>query len=346
MSGSITLYADVPDFSIKLLANSDQSSPWGERLILIKGTKKVLQAQLDPTQQRCPPLEHLLGREHITHNAKVLPEELTRSLSGREHITYNARYCLRTLHAYSQAGSILNTNAKVLYSNSEFVQGAIMGMRHKAGVGLHSLIKTLLLQTWKATKPGTWVITPTPAPSKPVPGVDLPRKAEYGPCKTKYSGFLRTLGLKITSGLLDQNPHVIKNLRVPMQSPGPEKISGPGKGRPSGSYITPGSKRPPGPEKPPGSKRPPGPKEISGFKTTSESRGTSGFQNDLRVQNDLWVQKKPPGLKRPLGLEELRVPRRPPGSKRHPGLEEPLGFPNDLRVQNDLWVQKKPSGSK
>ena len=85
------------------------------------------------------PEEHtrlLSGRAHITKNAKVLPEQLTRSVSGREHITYNARYCLRTLHAYSQAGSILNTNAKVLYSNSEFVQGAIMGMRYKAGMGL------------------------------------------------------------------------------------------------------------------------------------------------------------------------------------------------------------------
>ena len=77
-------------------------------------------------------------REHITYNAKVVPEELTRSFSGREHIAYNARYaryCLRSLHAYSQAGSILNTNAKVLYSNSEFVQGVTMGMSHKAGMG-------------------------------------------------------------------------------------------------------------------------------------------------------------------------------------------------------------------
>ena len=29
----------------------------------------------------------LSGMEHITYNAKVLPEELTRLLSGREHIT-------------------------------------------------------------------------------------------------------------------------------------------------------------------------------------------------------------------------------------------------------------------
>ncbi|KAF2579835.1 hypothetical protein F2Q68_00004787 [Brassica cretica] len=59
-----------------------------------------------------------------------------------------------------------------------------MGMRHKAGMGMrkpeehmvyllqkyceiHGAIKTLLLQTWKAAKPGTWVITATPAPSKP-----------------------------------------------------------------------------------------------------------------------------------------------------------------------------------
>ncbi|WZZ88519.1 LOW QUALITY PROTEIN: hypothetical protein YC2023_117098 [Brassica napus] len=65
-------------------------------------------------------------------HSQVLPEGLTRSLSGREHITYNARYCLRSLHSYSQVGSILNTNAKVLYSNSEFVQRAIFVMRHKA----------------------------------------------------------------------------------------------------------------------------------------------------------------------------------------------------------------------
>ncbi|KAF2577790.1 hypothetical protein F2Q70_00011480 [Brassica cretica] len=61
MSGSITLYADVPGFSIKLSANSDQSPPWGKPLILIQEKKKVLQAQFDPAQQRCPPLEHLLG---------------------------------------------------------------------------------------------------------------------------------------------------------------------------------------------------------------------------------------------------------------------------------------------
>ncbi|KAF2531311.1 hypothetical protein F2Q70_00031877 [Brassica cretica] len=52
---------NFPGFSIKLSANSDQSPPWGQRLILIKEKKNVLQAQLDPAQQRCPPLEHLLG---------------------------------------------------------------------------------------------------------------------------------------------------------------------------------------------------------------------------------------------------------------------------------------------
>ncbi|KAF3504457.1 hypothetical protein F2Q69_00043068 [Brassica cretica] len=192
----------------------------------------------------------------------------------REHIKYNARYCLRSLHAYSQAGSILKTNAKVLYSNSEFVHGAIMDMRHKAGMGLckpeehmtdihckstvkyREQSKSCFSRRGKHGKPGNWVITPTPAPSKPVPGVDLPRKAEYSPCKTNYSGFLRTPGLKITSRLLDKNP----------QSPGPEKIPGPGKGKPPGSYI------------PPGSKRPPGPRETSWFKMTSGSRATSGFK--------------------------------------------------------------------
>ncbi|KAH0867657.1 hypothetical protein HID58_074679 [Brassica napus] len=45
MSGSITLYADVPGFSIKLSANSNQSSPWGQRLILLKGTMKAIHLQ-------------------------------------------------------------------------------------------------------------------------------------------------------------------------------------------------------------------------------------------------------------------------------------------------------------
>ncbi|KAH0893183.1 hypothetical protein HID58_055612 [Brassica napus] len=45
---SRSIYADVPGFSIKLSANSDQSPPWGQRLILIKEKKKVLHAQLDP----------------------------------------------------------------------------------------------------------------------------------------------------------------------------------------------------------------------------------------------------------------------------------------------------------
>ncbi|WZZ60929.1 hypothetical protein YC2023_061036 [Brassica napus] len=47
----------------------------------------------------------LSGREHITYNAKVLPEELIRLLSGREHITYNAKYCLRSLHATLRQGA-------------------------------------------------------------------------------------------------------------------------------------------------------------------------------------------------------------------------------------------------
>ena len=31
---------------------------------------------------------------------------------------------------------------------------------------IHGEIKILILQTWKEAKPSTWVITPTPAPSK------------------------------------------------------------------------------------------------------------------------------------------------------------------------------------
>ncbi|KAF3529140.1 hypothetical protein DY000_02042185 [Brassica cretica] len=54
MSRNITLYAYVRGFSIKLSANSDQFPPWGQRLILIKEKKKVLQAQLDPAVTSCP----------------------------------------------------------------------------------------------------------------------------------------------------------------------------------------------------------------------------------------------------------------------------------------------------
>ncbi|KAG2271130.1 hypothetical protein Bca52824_065685 [Brassica carinata] len=43
MTRSITLYADVPGFSIKLSANSGLSPPWGQCLIFIKQKKKVLQ---------------------------------------------------------------------------------------------------------------------------------------------------------------------------------------------------------------------------------------------------------------------------------------------------------------
>ncbi|KAF3587093.1 hypothetical protein F2Q69_00030623 [Brassica cretica] len=206
---------------------------------------------LDPCLSRG---NQISSREHITYNAKVLPVELTLSLSSRENITYNARYCLRSLHAYSQAAS----------------------ERHNAK-------------------------------SEQVPGVVLPRKAEYGPCKIKYSGFLRTPGLNITSGLLDQNPRVIKNLRVPMQSPGPEKISGPGKDKTPCSSITLGSKQPPGLEEPLGSKR------LSGLEKPLGSKRTPGLEEPPGLE-------KPPGSKRPPGLEQT------PGSKRPPGLEEPPGL--------------------
>ncbi|KAF3511937.1 hypothetical protein F2Q69_00005778 [Brassica cretica] len=73
------------------------------------------------------------------------------------------------------------------------------GMRHKAGMGMrkpeeHTAYihckstvkymeqsKSCFSRRGKQRKPGTWVITPTPAPSKHVLVVALPRKAEYGP---------------------------------------------------------------------------------------------------------------------------------------------------------------------
>ncbi|KAF3582788.1 hypothetical protein DY000_02030971 [Brassica cretica] len=211
------------------------------------------------------------------------------------------------------------------------------------------------------------------AKSEQVPGVVLPRKAKYGPYKTKYSGFLRTPGL---------NPRVIKNLRVLMQSPGPEKISGPGKGKPPGSYITPGSKRPHDPKydlrglkELPGSQTTPGSLfDLRVLNTTSGSEGTSGFSNDLRVlirpqgpKYDLRGLKEPRVPKRPprpystSGVqvrsqdlkENLRVPTRPPGSNtisrskgETPDSHMTSGSKSDLWVQNDLRVHKTPLGYK
>ncbi|KAF3551259.1 hypothetical protein DY000_02008190 [Brassica cretica] len=92
-------------------------------------------------------LAQAIGAYYI--KCKVLPEELTRSLSGSIlHIMQ--RYCLRSLHAHSQAGSILHIMQRyclrslhahsqagsILHIMQEFVYGAIMGMRHKAGMGL------------------------------------------------------------------------------------------------------------------------------------------------------------------------------------------------------------------
>ncbi|KAF3563310.1 hypothetical protein DY000_02014384 [Brassica cretica] len=130
-----------------------------------------------------------------------------------------------------------------------------------------------------------------------------------------------------------------------MQSPGPENISGPGKGKPPGSYITPGSKRPPGLEETPSSQMTYGSRATSGFKTTSGSRETFGFETtsgskrNLQVENNLRVQKEPP--KRPLG------PEKPLGSKRRPGPKETFGFktisgPQDLK--KNFWVPTLPPG--
>ncbi|KAF3554228.1 hypothetical protein F2Q69_00014506 [Brassica cretica] len=256
-----------------------------------------------------------------------------------------------------------------------------MGMRHKVGMGLRKPKEHMVYIHCKSTvkymeqskycfsrrgkqrKPGNWVITPTPTPSKPVPGVVLPRKAEYGPCKTKYFGFLRSSGLKITFGLLDQNPRVIKNLRVPMQSPGPEKILGPGKGKPTGSYITPGSKRPPGLEEPPGSQATFGSRATSGFpsdlrvqsnlrvKTTSGSRATSGFKMTSGSRRNLRIPKRPPGLEEPTVSQmtsgNLRVPKRPLGPYSTFGVQvKSQDLKENLRVPTRPLGPDTISGSK
>ncbi|KAF3552070.1 hypothetical protein DY000_02006345 [Brassica cretica] len=72
------------------------------------------------------------------------------------------------------------------------------GMRHKEGMGMRKpeeQSKSCFSRRRKQRKPGSWVITPTPAPSKPEPVVVLPRKAEYGPCeKQNISGSQGTPG--------------------------------------------------------------------------------------------------------------------------------------------------------
>ncbi|KAF3575973.1 hypothetical protein DY000_02030938 [Brassica cretica] len=158
------------------------------------------------------------------------------------------------------------------------------GMRHKAGMGMRKpgehmvyllqkyceiqgVIKVLLLQTWKAAKPGTWVITATPAPSKHVQVVALPRKVEYGPCEKQNipgsQGTPEPPGSPIASGFRS-------------------KISG-SKEEPLGSYMASGFQRRNQKE----ARTLVQPKAHRGHYNFKEPPGSNQRSSDLR--------KKPPG---------------------------------------------------
>ncbi|KAF2534331.1 hypothetical protein F2Q70_00031133 [Brassica cretica] len=62
------------------------------------------------------------GREHITYNAKVLPEELTRLLSGMEYITYNAKVLPEEL-TLLLSGSLFDLRVLNTTSGSERTSG-------------------------------------------------------------------------------------------------------------------------------------------------------------------------------------------------------------------------------
>ncbi|WZZ88864.1 LOW QUALITY PROTEIN: hypothetical protein YC2023_117443 [Brassica napus] len=241
----------------------------------------------------------------------VLPKELTRLLSGREHITYNAKYCLRSLHAYYQAGSILHIMQST--ARGAYTLTLRQGAYYITCKVLRKELTRLLLRSGHRTKYANSYNNAGGISRNAkycIQTQSLYREKQWSclgrqstvHAKTNYSGFLRTPGLKITSGLLDQDPLVINNLRVPKQSPGPEKISGPGKGKPPGSYIIPGSKRPLGPK--------------------YDLRSNLRVQNDLRVlrnlrvQNDLWILNTTSGSEGTSGFpNNLRVLTQPPDSK-------------------------------
>ncbi|KAF3574317.1 hypothetical protein F2Q69_00058864 [Brassica cretica] len=73
----------------------------------------------------------------------------------------------------------------------------------------------MLLQTWKAAKPGTWWSASERhnAKSNQVSVVVLPRKAEYGPCESKYFGFPRNSGSLCSKDKFKKKPETLWSLR-------------------------------------------------------------------------------------------------------------------------------------
>ncbi|KAF3507867.1 hypothetical protein F2Q69_00006410 [Brassica cretica] len=106
---------------------------------------------------------------------------------------------------------------------------------HRGPKSTNRAIKVLLLQTWKAAKPGTWVITPTPAPSKPVS--DFLQKRSTVPAKSKIFWVPKELRVLIQAPDLKRKPKV-----PPIASRLQSKISG-SKEEPPGSYVASGFQR-------------------------------------------------------------------------------------------------------
>ncbi|KAF3503613.1 hypothetical protein F2Q69_00042239 [Brassica cretica] len=137
--------------------------------------------------------------------------------------------------------------------------------------------KSCFSRRGKQRKPGTWVITPTPSTSKPVPVVALPRKAEYGPCEKKHiSGYQGTPGLYASPRSKEQTQ---------------------GSPNDSGSYGTSGSSQL---------------QRTSGFQTIISGSTSPGSDMASKAYYD--SSKKDRTLVQPRAHRGHYIPKEPPGS--------------------------------
>ncbi|KAF3600890.1 hypothetical protein F2Q69_00036276 [Brassica cretica] len=185
---------------------------------------------------------------------------------------------------------------------------------------IHGAIKILLLQTWKAAKPGTWwpASERQNAKSKQVPIVALPWKAEYGLCeKQNITGSQGTPGPYGTPDLKTKPTDLRKNPRVP--------------------------------------RWPQGSKDKKEGRTSMQPKAHRGHYNIKnfrpRAHRGHYIPKNLQGPTAILGsIKESPVPIPPPGSSHDPmiykrtsgsqirphGLGEPSGPEYDLRIQGEL----------
>ncbi|KAF3542572.1 hypothetical protein DY000_02006501 [Brassica cretica] len=191
--------------------------------------------------------------------------------------------------------------------------------------------KSCFSRRGKQRKPGTWVITPTPAPSKHAPVVVLPRKVEYGLCeKTKYFGLPRNPGPLACPRSQEETqgsphdfgvPKIKKEARTPVQPRAHQ-----------GHYNFKNLRVP--------VKRSP---DLNLWVLIQPQRSKYYFRKRIEPMcslNRIGVTTS---------LKNLRVPMRPQGPNtnirvpiRSPDLKENPAFSFDLRVQ---LQSQKPSGS-